>query len=191
MAPPRKDLPPRVRAGRARPLLLAALTGVCLFEGGAASAGRLASRKALHAAEAEVRYQAGVDCYADGRFSEALVAFQDALRLNPNDEAARAAVDRLRSEQARAAAQRPAAASHPALRRMGGEDDSFVAKVERYLLFERTVGDARNQQGELLAKQGRIAQLLVERKVSRALRRAFEKDAELHALSRRLPVSMS
>lgn len=57
------------------------------------------------------RYQAGVDLYAAGRYPEAMVAFQDAVRLNPQDRAAKLALARVRTEADRSSAAFQAALS--------------------------------------------------------------------------------
>ena len=172
---------------RVRRLLIEALAWVCVLEGGASfAAPKSAPRKGLHAAEAEARYQAGVDDYSHGRYSEALVAFQDALTLDPNDRAARAAVDRLRAERIRPEPAESAAAARRSPPLVAEFDELPLGRFRSLVEFERTLGDARNQQGEVLARQGRIAQLLAERRLSLARHRAFRKNAELHALSRRL-----
>lgn len=140
-------------------------------------------------AEAGVYYQAGIDHYAAGRFPQALGAFQEALRRDPGSRAARLAASRVREEMAMTAAQSPAAARPAGDRRprpSEREDLGLFSRVARVFAFERTVGDERESSGRAQAMQGRIAQLLAERKVARARRRAFGKDAELHALSRRL-----
>ncbi|HEX4047555.1 MAG TPA: tetratricopeptide repeat protein [Elusimicrobiota bacterium] len=140
-------------------------------------------------AQSELFYQAGVTQYAYGRFPQALASFQEALRRDPNDRAARIALTRVRAEiRMTAKERRPSAAPAPAARPSPALEsgDSPLPVFARCLFFERTLGDERDREGRLQAVRGRIAQLLSERRLARARGRAFSKDAELHALSRRL-----
>lgn len=180
---------------RRRLLLFPIVAGLAL--GGAApgfaSTGRratLAKRRPL----AEARYRAGVDFYARGAYTEALVAFQDAVRLDPGDRAARAAANRVRSELGRHAATYSPGASVWRLRPEPPADRgeaSVLAGLAQFVHFERTLGDSRNQQGAQQAMLGRVAQLLAERRMSRARGRPFAREKELHALARRLPAAQS
>jgi tetratricopeptide (TPR) repeat protein len=167
-----------------------ALAGLILFLGGAARAQDTArAREAAMPSAPETAYEAGVDQYARGRFSEALAAFEGVLRRDPRNRAARIAAERVRAEIAMAATARPNAAAPrpPDAPWLEPEDDgAFFSKVVGLAHFERTVGEEREREGRLRAMQGRIAQLVVEKRVSRAQGRSFLKDAELHALSRRL-----
>jgi hypothetical protein len=140
---------------------------------------------------AQARYTVGVDLYARGEFSQALVAFQDAVRLDPRDRSARAAVNRVQMELGRRV--QPGA---PVWRTRPKEAESegggpLLEVLVGLLNFERAVGDPVNDQGAQQAKLGRIAQLLGERRVSRARGLSFAREEELHALSRRLPTLLS
>lgn len=168
---------------RRRLLLLSAAAALLLCGAGAGAAGRAAGRP-FRSERAESFYQEGVGRYARGAFPEALTAFEAALRLEPDNKRAKAAAARVRQEISESG--RPAAA--PPVRPAPPEDEeSFWDRLARFARLERTVGDARNRLGQVRAMQGRIAQLLNERRVARAQRRKFTKDAELHALARRLP----
>lgn len=165
----------------------AALFAASLLWTPAAADAKRPSRSALHAAEAEARYQAGVDHYAGGRLPEALLAFEDALKLNPEDRAARAAVNRLRAERTRTLSEAPVVSrAPPPASSPGRHSASLIGLLPLLFRFERAIGDAYEREGRLRAMQGRILQLLAERRVSARRRRRFDKDAELHALSRRL-----
>ncbi len=142
-------------------------------------------RPAAERAAADASYQAGVDLYAEGRLSEALVLFESALRRDPGNGAARIAAERVRAELAMAGAP-PHGAPAPRLEGPAPLEPSFLERLLGFVEFERTMGDARDREGQLRAMQGRIAQLLAERKISRNRGRAFAKERELHALSRRL-----
>lgn len=152
-------------------LLLALLAAPCAARGQGKSA--------------EAEYQAGVEFYSQGRFAQADAQFRRTLRLDPSHRSARLALERLRVErasfaapQAARAAPRPAVDAEP-------EDDPFDS-ARRLFFFEETLGNAREDAGRLQAMLGRVAQLRAERELCRARGRAFERDAELHALSRRL-----
>ena len=170
-------------------LLSFALAGLIVLIGVDAAAKARSSRPAkAPRAEADAFYQAGMDHYAHGRYPQALAAFREALRRDPSDRAARLAVNRVLGETAMTASEGLARAPQPAASRAipRTEEDSVLPGLARFFAVERAVGDEREQEGRRVAMEGRIAQLLVERKVSRSLRRPFSKDAELHALSRRL-----
>lgn len=160
---------------------------------GLAAAGRGAA-PAKRRPLAEARYRAGVDFYARGAYTEALVAFQDAVRLDPGDRASRAAANRVRLELGRHAGTYAPGSSvwrmqpeSPADRDGG----SLLAGLAQFVHFERTLGDSRNQQGAQQAMLGRVAQLLAERRILRTRGRPFARENELHALARRLPDAQS
>ena len=122
-----------------------------------------------------------------GRFPQALAAFQAASRRDPGDRAARVAVSRVRSEMRMTATERPAPVLPPGNKGLPPPpDETILTRVERVVEFQDTVGDERERLGRIQAMQGRIEQLLAERKVAQFRHRAFAKNAELHALSRRL-----
>lgn len=163
------------------------LTGLLVLAGAAASAKARAQRPAKSSrAEADFYYQNGVDQYASGRYPQALAAFREALRRDPGNRVARIAAERVRGEIALTASEKASARRAPGNRGAPPVEDTILQRVARVLAFERTLGDERERAGRLAAMQGRIAELLAERRISRARRRAFSKDAELHALSRRL-----
>ncbi len=168
-----------------------ALLGPLLLVAAGASAATSPRRAGrIHSAEAAVFYDAGVDQYAHGRFPQALASFREAVRLDPADRTARIAANRVREELAMTATEGreggpqapPANWSLPPMERGG----SFLSVLAGLFSIERTVGDERNREGRLLAMRGRIAQLESEKEIARAYGRKFKKDAELHALSRRL-----
>ena len=166
-----------------------ALAGLFLVLAAVAAAGMRPPRASRgRRAESDFFYQAGVDQYARGRFTEALADFKEALRRDPGNDAARIAANRVREERMMLAAEGASRAPPPAVSRAlpQEEDGTFLSSVLRLLAFAQTVVDEKEREGRLRAMQGRIAQLLAERKISRALGRSFTKDAELHALSRRL-----
>jgi tetratricopeptide (TPR) repeat protein len=162
-----------------------ALAWACLLLVPAASTAAQAPRAAqAQRSEAERLYQAGVDLYAYGRFPQALAAFQEALRRDPENRATRVAIDRIRQELAMTPIEKLAASPSEGQSYASVDDGLRLTLIER--LFVWAIADERDRSGRLQAMQGRIAQLLAEKKVTRALRRPFRKDAELHALSRRL-----
>ncbi|MDE2510172.1 MAG: hypothetical protein KGL74_03525 [Elusimicrobia bacterium] len=166
------------------------LAACALLIAGVCAAREAPSRKdeCLAEAEAAALYQSGVQEYARGRLPEALRHFEAASRLNPNDRAARSAVLRLRAESPRVV---ELPGHYDARRASPPRDGGVFAWLEALAHFESTVGDARSGLGSLRARQGRIAQLLIERRVCRERRRAFAKNGELHALSRRLSSGLS
>lgn len=152
------------------------------FFGGTASAAASSKRVGRSPrAQAELLYQKGLERYAAGRFPEALLAFQEALRRDPESRAARVAAERVRAELAMAGAAREVVAEAPE-----PEEEPLFERIVRFVEFEDTLGDEREVVGRVKAIQGRIAQLLAEKRLAKACRRRFSKDRELHALSRRL-----
>lgn len=146
-------------------------------------------RPAPELEEAERRYEIGVGLYAGGRPAAALAEFKASLNLRPNHAATRAAVLRLESETA--AIPPPAAASRPSTddptRRGEALDRLFLVSIPRWINFDKTVGDALSRVGTVAALNGRVAQLLAERRLALARKRPFPKDKQLRALLRRVP----
>lgn len=139
--------------------------------------------------EAERQYQKGVSAYAQGHHALALSAFRESLRLDPRNLSARAAVQRIALEASQPDSARSTTPSAPGSE--GALDDFLLRQVPRYFRFERTVGDARADQGTLDAMQGRVAQLMGERRLALSHRGVFVKDRELRALVRRLPLVLT
>jgi tetratricopeptide (TPR) repeat protein len=164
---------------------IGALAGMIILISVGAAAKPRSRETSDRRAEADAFYQAGTDYYAHGGFPQALSAFQEALRRDPDDRAARLAIDRVRQEIAMTASATPPRPSASRSIPQTEDEDPLLSSLVRFFAVE-TIGDERDQEGAIEARQGRIAQLLIERKVSRSLRRTFSKDAELHALSRRL-----
>ncbi|OFX11209.1 MAG: hypothetical protein A2516_00065 [Alphaproteobacteria bacterium RIFOXYD12_FULL_60_8] len=116
------------------------------------------------------------------------------MRLDPKDLSARAAIQRIALEAAQSGStlSSPAQPHRSALASLEEKTDDFLLRqVPRYFRFERTVGDARANQGTLQAMQGRVAQLMSERRLALAQRSAFAKEQELRALVRRLPLVLA
>lgn len=141
------------------------------------------TRQALRS-EADAFYQSGIDRYAAGRYAEALAAFDEALRRDPGDRAARIAANRVRAELAMEGTPRTGVVS--VRETQEPEEATVLERVLQAVRFEVTVGDERERLGRAQAMQGRIAQLLAERRNARSRGLRFAKEAELHALSRRL-----
>jgi len=154
----------------------------------AAALDRRPSRVSL-SPEAERHYQAGMQFYVAGSKDQALSSFRQALRLSPQDPSARAAVNRLEVELMSPPPTRPEQARPDEL----GEDpvEVFAAQVVDFVRFEETLGDARSKTGTLEAMQGRVAQLLAERKRAKSKGLAFAKERELRAMVRRLPAVLA
>jgi hypothetical protein len=165
-----------------------ALAASLLISGAALAHGAPRPRAAEGRSAADAVYQKGVQLYAQGRFPEALVLFVRAQRLDPSNRAARVAADRVRTEIAMSAsAGARTAPPIPGYSPLETEDDeSFLSDVVRFVNFDEAVGEDCDREGRARAMQGKIAQLLAEKKVALSLGRSFSKDAELHALSRRL-----
>lgn len=79
----------------------------------------------------------------------------------------------------------------PAVSREGGLERAFdeylLGTLYGCLRFERTLGELRTRVGSLRACQGRVDQLLAERRLARTLKKPFAKVRELRALVRRMP----
>jgi hypothetical protein len=133
--------------------------------------------------ENDTYYLGGLSLYAHGETKQALAAFRDALARHPNDPKALAAVRRLEVELA---GQKP---SSPKRRRRLAlvVDRTWLDHSFWWVRFGRTLGDAESAQGSLTALQGKVKQLLAERRRAFALRRRFSKERELRALVRRMP----
>jgi TolA-binding protein len=160
------------------------LSGVLILLAAGASAGSSSRPGARGARErADALYQSGVDLYAAGRFPEALASFRDALRADPSDRDARLAANRVVEEMTMTTSAPP---KTPPLRSPSNDGGGSLSRLERFFAFDWALAEEREREGRLRAMQGRIAQLLAEKHLSRGRRRAFLKDAELHALSRRL-----
>lgn len=168
---------------------------VCLLallcaSGYGASAPESSSRERSPAAER--RYREGVKFYSDGSKSQALACFKEALSLAPRDPAVGSAVRRVEIELAQSIVAAPPPAAGRVRGPKDGEErfsDHLLEELPRRLRFERTLGDAWSAQGTLEAMQGRVAQLLSERKVARARGQAYAKEHELRAIVRRLPLT--
>lgn len=149
-----------------------------------AFAGQAGARDSSRTAQED--YRQGVERYAQGRLTEAFALFSDAQRLDPGNKAYRSAADRVRAEIMTAAAsaqKRTPAAPRPVERE---DDDSILSDVLRFAGLSDEFADNADREGRSRAAQGKIAQLLAERRIASARGRQFGKDAELHALSRRL-----
>jgi hypothetical protein len=156
----------------------------------AISALPLASADAAEdSAPPQSRYEKALQLYSDGKLREAQAAFASLARDYPNHEAARTAVVRIQNELD---PDGPMAWVHsPSVHEESSLEDAFdnflLDSIPRCLRFERTLGDARARVGTLQACQGRIDQLLAERRLARKLKRTFRRDKELRALVRRMP----
>lgn len=159
--------------------------------GPAAARAAGAARQADESPESARFYQEGMDYYTGGDLDAALASFRKALRLEPGNRSALAAVRRLESE----IANRPAAARRPAsepTRRpapVGALDRFFLVSLPRWYYFERTLGDGLRDVGTLVALNARVVQLMGEREIALAHNRPFRKESQLRALLRRAPVA--
>lgn len=135
---------------------------------------------------AEAVFQEGVSAYASGRFDEARARFAEAARLDPGHRAARTSLARLDVEM-RGRPDPDAAVPAPLPRPPLAGDRTLLEELAAFLAFEETIGGAASDLGAARAAQGRVAQLAAERRVARARGRPYPRDAELHALTRRLP----
>lgn len=136
----------------------------------------------------EQPYQAGLTLYARGDRTGALASFREALRRNPHDRLAIAAVRRLESELAPRAPPAPAAsggAETPRLERL------LLVEIPRWYQFGRTIGDCVSAVGTVEAANARVGQLLVERRLARARKRRFRGERTLRELLRRAPLATS
>ena len=135
-------------------------------------------------------YQAGVAFYAAGQTYSAIDSFRTALRHQPDNRLARAALRRLEVEIGSAPA---VEFGHPTpessrLDRISRAFDQWVLiDIPRALNFNDTLGDDLSADGTLAAMNGRAAQLLIERKIAAKHDRMFLKDRELRSLVRRMP----
>lgn len=139
-------------------------------------------------ARSQPRYERALRLYTDGRLREAQRAFAAIARDYPDHKAARTAVVRIQYEldQDEPLVFSPA----PAARERGlaeGMDELLLGSLPAYLRFERTLGDARTRAGTLRACQGRVEQLLAERRWARSRKAPFRKERELRAMVRRMP----
>jgi len=161
--------------------------GLCALLCPPASALERSTSRSQVSPEAERHYQAGMKFYVAGAKDRALASFRQALRLAPRDPSARAAVNRLEVELM--SPTRP----EPARPEELGEDpvEVFAAQVVGFVMFEETLGEARSKTGTLEAMQGRVAQLLAERKRAKSKGLAFAKERELRAMVRRLPAVLA
>lgn len=140
--------------------------------------------------QADARYQAGMALYAAGDPLTALKSFRAALREDPEDPYVRAAVRRIEAELAAASA--PSSAPPPPETSMlEAAADAFDAlclvAIPRAVNFDDSVGGAQDVEGTLAALNGRVAQLLQERRYASEHDLPFRKDRELRALVRRIP----
>lgn len=132
----------------------------------------------------------GAELYAEGRPEESLSAYRRALTRDPSNRTARAAVRRIEAELARNRAARikavrthALAVTDPTLRWLG--------QLASFIHFDRSLGNLRSRLGTQSAMQGRVTQLLAEKRVARARRKTLPKakELELRALVRRLPAA--
>ena len=147
-------------------------------------------------------YQHGVQLYADGKPPQALAIFKKIVRKNPKNQYARAAIARVESEIGLKKQPAPDIAASAKLKPGPAEaeiprywtervsekvDDFLIVNLPRSLNFNHTLGDFITGVGTLQAVQGRVNQLLAERKFALAKNRPFSKEKELRALVRRMP----
>ena len=159
------------------------------FAGPQAAWAARAASQADESVESARLYQAGMDSYTGDDLDAALASFREALRLDPNNRSALAAVRRLERELANrpAVARRPAPSRRPAP--AGAVDRFFLISLPRWFYFERTIGDGLRDVGTLTALNARVVQLMGERKMALARNRPFQKDRQLRELLRRAPVA--
>jgi hypothetical protein len=156
----------------------------------AAARAAKAGLSAIERLERDHPYQAGLDHYARGERAAALASFREALRREPDNHSALAAIIRLESELA----PQPTPLLSPEVERVRGSSSGrverfFIVSVPRWFHFERTVGNPLSDLGTLNAFNARIVQLLGEKKFASAHNRRFGNDRELRELLRRLPVA--
>ena len=161
------------------------------FAGPEAAGAARAARTADESPQTTRHYQEGMDYYTGGDLDAALASFREALRLEPGNRSALAAVRRLESEIANrpAAARRPAAEPAPRPAPAGVIDRFFLVSLPRWFYFERTIGDGLRDVGTLTALNARVVQLMGERDLALARNRPFGKDRQLRELLRRAPVA--
>jgi hypothetical protein len=153
--------------------------------GPAASWAAKAAPASAESRETSRLYQAGMDHYSRGDLAAALASFREALRREPGNLSALAAVHRVEIESARQTT--PTAAPRPAPVRAKSLDRFFLVSLPRWYYFERTIGDGMRDVGTLTALNASIVQLLGERKFALAQNRPFRKERRLRELLRRTP----
>jgi hypothetical protein len=169
------------------------VVGVLIFIGwtalltaaGAASPTRPSLPKSHKTIESDDYYQRGMDLYAAGKTPQALGAFRVALRRHPEDQAAQTAVRRLEVELAYKPTATHAGDNYSA--EPSWLDEFVLADMPWLINFNQSLGDSMSASGTLIACNGRVAQLLAERRLAMAQERPFLKEKELRALVRRLP----
>lgn len=134
-------------------------------------------------------YQEGIDDYARGDSVAALASFRAALARDPGNPSARAAVRRLEHETAARRAERAPSGLEQAP--AGAVEHFFLVSLPRWFYFERTLGDGLRDVGTLTALNASVVQLMGERRVALAHRRAFLKDRRLRELMRRAPATLN
>ena len=166
--------------------LLAVVTVLALWPGGARASPGVTPR----AKRPAKLYQKGAQAYAQGDLNGALAAYEELQRADPGDRTAALSIGRIKMElaarQATPARAVPAAAAH---RQADDLDDIILQDLAVWFNFERTLGDVRSDLGTLQARNGKVAQLMAERRLAISRDRGFPKERELRALIRRLPVS--
>lgn len=172
-------------------IIAVALSFALAFAGPEAAWAARAAPPADEDSKSTRHYQEGMDYYTGGDLDAALSSFREALRLEPGNRSALAAVRRLESEVANrpAAARRPAAAPARRPAPAGAVDRFFLISLPRWFYFERTIGDGLRDVGTLTALNARVVQLMGERKMALARNRPFQKDRQLRELLRRAPVA--
>ena len=139
--------------------------------------------------DVDALYQKGMRLYAVGKPEKALPVFKEVLRRDPDDRSARAAVVRIYTELAFARLPKQEYSQPPTLSE--SIDEFLVVDVPRYYDFGRTFGDDIAQAGTLDALNGRVSQLMAERRRALEAGREFAKERELRSLVRRLPSVVS
>lgn len=132
-------------------------------------------------------YQRGLELYSHGRLREALSQFEEALRREPDNVLARNAARHIERDLLAERAGFGPEASAPRRETWSERLDDWLLDAGRWARFEAVLGDRLSGLGGLRAAQGRVRQLLAERRLARALHRRFRRDNELRAMVRRLP----